>query len=155
MLLAPVRSSHTIFRRGYMPPEYAMEGTLSIKSDFFSFGVLIMKIVSRRRNSSFIHLDRTFNLIKYAWELWQQGDAMELKDPTLGNTYVVQQFSRNVHVALLCVKKVQQIDQNNMISMLLNDTMTLPAPNTPAFVIGRVDAKSTSGESKMKDLLSE
>nr|GEW94902.1 G-type lectin S-receptor-like serine/threonine-protein kinase At1g67520 [Tanacetum cinerariifolium] len=64
-----------------MPPEYAMEGTFSINSNIFSFGVLIMKIVSGRRNSSFIHLDRTFNLIEYAWGLWQQGDAMELKDP--------------------------------------------------------------------------
>nr|GEZ48377.1 G-type lectin S-receptor-like serine/threonine-protein kinase At1g67520 [Tanacetum cinerariifolium] len=48
-----------------MSPEYAMEGTFSINSNIFSFGVLIMNIVSGRRNSSFIHLDRTFNLIEY------------------------------------------------------------------------------------------
>nr|GEX87362.1 G-type lectin S-receptor-like serine/threonine-protein kinase At1g67520 [Tanacetum cinerariifolium] len=40
---------------------------------------------------------------------------------------------------------------SDMISMLLNDTMLLPTPNKPAFVIGRVDAKSTSSESKEKD----
>nr|GEW09674.1 G-type lectin S-receptor-like serine/threonine-protein kinase At1g67520 [Tanacetum cinerariifolium] len=138
---------------GYMSPEYAMEGTFSIKSDIFSFGVLILEIVSGRRNSSFIHLDRTFNLIEYAWELWQQGDAMELKDPTLGNTCVVQQFLRTVHVALLCVQEsaTDRPTTSDMISMLLNDTMSLPTPNKPAFVIGRVDAKSTSSESKEKD----
>ncbi|CAH1444008.1 unnamed protein product [Lactuca virosa] len=37
---------------GYMSPEYAMEGTFSIKSDIFSFGVLILEILSGRRNSS-------------------------------------------------------------------------------------------------------
>lgn len=56
--------SHVVFS-GYMSPEYAMEGTFSIKSDIFSFGVLILEIVSGRRNSSFVHLDRTFNLIGY------------------------------------------------------------------------------------------
>ncbi|KAJ0602125.1 putative protein kinase RLK-Pelle-DLSV family [Helianthus annuus] len=50
---------------GYMSPEYAMEGTFSMKSDIFSFGVLILEIISGRRNSSFIHLDRTYNLIGY------------------------------------------------------------------------------------------
>ncbi|CAH1444007.1 unnamed protein product [Lactuca virosa] len=50
---------------GYMSPEYAMEGTFSIKSDIFSFGVLILEILSGRRNSRFGHHDRTFNLIGY------------------------------------------------------------------------------------------
>lgn len=48
-----------------MSPDYAMEGTFSIKSDVFSFGVLVLEIVSGRRNASFYHLDRLFNLIGY------------------------------------------------------------------------------------------
>ncbi|KAI3692205.1 hypothetical protein L6452_32016 [Arctium lappa] len=138
---------------GYMSPEYAMEGTFSIKSDIFSFGVLILEIVSGRRNSSFVYLDRTFNLIGYAWELWQQGDALELKDPTLGDTFVVQQFLRTVHVALLCVQEsaTDRPTTSDMISMLLNDTITLPTINKPAFVTGRVELKSSSDESKTKD----
>nr|XP_043628155.1 G-type lectin S-receptor-like serine/threonine-protein kinase At1g67520 [Erigeron canadensis] len=137
---------------GYMSPEYAMEGTFSIKSDIFSFGVLILEIVSGRKNSSFVHLDRTFNLIGYAWELWQQGDTLELKDQTLGNTCVIQQFLRSVHVALLCVQEsaADRPTTSDMISMLLNDTMSLPTPNKPAFVIGKVESKSTS-ESNEKD----
>ena len=48
-----------------MSPEYAMEGTFSEKSDVFSFGVLVLEIVSGRRNTSFTHLDQTLNLIGY------------------------------------------------------------------------------------------
>ncbi|KAK1391768.1 hypothetical protein POM88_010824 [Heracleum sosnowskyi] len=33
-------------RRGYMPPEYAVDGLFSVKSDVFSFGVLVLEIVS-------------------------------------------------------------------------------------------------------------
>lgn len=50
---------------GYMSPEYAMEGTFSIKSDVFSFGVLVLEIVSGRKNSSFYQLDRPLNLVGY------------------------------------------------------------------------------------------
>ncbi|KAK1430752.1 hypothetical protein QVD17_13724 [Tagetes erecta] len=137
---------------GYMSPEYAMEGTFSVKSDIFSFGVLILEIVCGRRNSSFVHLDRTYNLIGYAWELWQQANAMELVDPTLESTCVVQQFLRTVHVALLCVQEsaIDRPTTSDMISMLLNDTISLPAPKRPAFFNGRVESNSTPEESRQK-----
>ncbi|GKC33334.1 G-type lectin S-receptor-like serine/threonine-protein kinase, partial [Tanacetum coccineum] len=141
---------------GYMLPEYAMEGTFSIKSDIFSFGVLILEIVSGRRNSSFIHLDRTFNLIEYAWELWQQGDAMELKDPTLGNTCVVQQFLRTVHVALLCVQEsaTDRPTTSDMISMLLNDTiLCVTTQNKPHSSFGKWMWSHLWVKSKGKKLL--
>jgi len=34
-----------------MAPEYAYEGLFSIKSDVFSFGVLLLEILSGKRNS--------------------------------------------------------------------------------------------------------
>lgn len=38
---------------GYMAPEYAMHGQFSVKSDVFSFGVLLLEIVCGQRNNSF------------------------------------------------------------------------------------------------------
>ncbi|XP_056161852.1 G-type lectin S-receptor-like serine/threonine-protein kinase At4g03230 [Syzygium oleosum] len=38
---------------GYMAPEYAMEGLFSVKSDVFSFGVLMLEMISGRKNSGF------------------------------------------------------------------------------------------------------
>ncbi|KAL7598912.1 hypothetical protein Lser_V15G22935 [Lactuca serriola] len=138
---------------GYMSPEYAMRGVFSIKSDIFSFGVLILEIISGRRNSSLFHLDETFSLIGYAWVLWQQGDSLELKDPSLGNTCDEQQFLRSVHVALLCVQEnaIDRPTTSEMISMLLNDSISLPSPNRPTFLIGGGDSKSTSYETKAED----
>ncbi|KAI3703553.1 hypothetical protein L1987_73708 [Smallanthus sonchifolius] len=121
---------------GYMSPEYAMDGTFSVKSDVFSFGVLILEIVSGRRNTRFSHLDKTINLIGYAWELWQQGDALQLQDPTLADSCVVHQLSRTIHVALLCVQESagDRPVMSDVISMLINDTMPLPVPKRPAFL---------------------
>ena len=50
---------------GYMPLEYVMEGVLSTKSDVFSFGVLLLEIVSGQKNYSSYHSERPLNLIGY------------------------------------------------------------------------------------------
>ncbi|KAI9198361.1 hypothetical protein LWI28_014526 [Acer negundo] len=67
---------------GYMSPEYAMEGLFSVKSDVYSFGVLLLEIVTGRRNTSFRTSDYS-SLIGYAWQLWNEGKAMDLIDPKI------------------------------------------------------------------------
>lgn len=53
----------TVFS-GYMSPEYAMEGLFSVKSDVFSFGVLLLEIVSGNKNTGF-YQTKSFNLLGY------------------------------------------------------------------------------------------
>ena len=48
-----------------MSPEYAMGGIFSEKSDVFSFGVLILEIVSGKKNSNFHYSDQHMSLIAY------------------------------------------------------------------------------------------
>ena len=48
-----------------MSPEYAMEGRFSEKSDVFSFGVLLLEIVSGRRNTSFHHDEQCMSLLGF------------------------------------------------------------------------------------------
>ena len=50
---------------GYMAPEYAMHGQFSVKSDVFSFGVLILEIVSGLTNSGISHGENTEELLSY------------------------------------------------------------------------------------------
>ena len=52
-----------VFYSGYMSPEYASDGVYSVKSDVFSFGVLMLEIVSGKRNRGFNHPDHCFNLL--------------------------------------------------------------------------------------------
>jgi serine/threonine protein kinase len=48
---------------GYISPEYAFHGLYSTKSDVFSFGVLVLEIVSGNRNRGFSHPDHQLNLL--------------------------------------------------------------------------------------------
>lgn len=52
-----------LFCSGYMSPEYAAEGLFSVKSDVFSFGVLVLEIVSGKKNWRFSHPDHDHNLL--------------------------------------------------------------------------------------------
>jgi len=50
---------------GYMSPEYAMKGLFSEKSDIFSFGVLLLEIISGRKNTSFHNHEQALTLLEY------------------------------------------------------------------------------------------
>lgn len=48
-----------------MAPEYAMHGQFSVKSDVFSFGVLVLEIVSGQKNSSVRHGENIEDLVSF------------------------------------------------------------------------------------------
>ena len=52
-------------RSGYMAPEYAMNGYLSTKTDVFSFGILVLEIVSGRKNIVRHSDDEKIDLLNY------------------------------------------------------------------------------------------
>lgn len=48
---------------GYMSPEYVPDGSFSEKSDVFSFGVLVLEIITGKRNRGFSHPEHDHNLL--------------------------------------------------------------------------------------------
>ena len=53
----------TIFCSGYMAPEYAIDGQFSVKSDVFSFGILVLEIISGKKNKGFYNPNHEINMI--------------------------------------------------------------------------------------------
>lgn len=48
-----------------MAPEYAMHGQFSMKSDVFSFGVLVLEIISGQKNSGIRHGENVEDLLSF------------------------------------------------------------------------------------------
>ncbi|RZB89080.1 Cysteine-rich receptor-like protein kinase 26 isoform B [Glycine soja] len=119
---------------GYMAPEYISQGQFSVKSDVFSFGVLVLEIVSGQKNSGFQHGDHVEDLISFAWKNWREGTASNLIDPTL-NTGSRNEMMRCIHIGLLCVQG-NLADRPTMasVALMLNSySHTMPVPSEPAF----------------------
>ncbi|XP_022549278.2 cysteine-rich receptor-like protein kinase 11 isoform X2 [Brassica napus] len=124
---------------GYMSPEYAMHGQYSMKSDIYSFGVLVLEIISGKKNSRAYQMDETStpgNLVTYVWMLWKNGLPLELVDPAIGKNYHSNEVTRCIHIALLCVQENPEDRPmlSTIILMLTSNTITVPVPRLPSFI---------------------
>ncbi|KAD7477545.1 hypothetical protein E3N88_00681 [Mikania micrantha] len=119
---------------GYMSPEYALDGIFSMKSDVFSFGVLVLEIVSGKRNRGFTQQEHGNNLMGHAWNLYNEGRSMDLLDANLAESCHPLEVSRSIEVGLLCVQQ-NAGDRPNMSSiiMMLEGERPLPQPKQPAY----------------------
>ncbi|KAM3391389.1 hypothetical protein ACQJBY_012835 [Aegilops geniculata] len=87
---------------GYLAPEYAWHGQLTKKADIYSFGVLVIEIVSGKSGSRSLLADDKF-LLEKTWELYEAGNLKELVDPDLGD-YPDEEAIRFIKVALFCTQ---------------------------------------------------
>nr|XP_043618811.1 G-type lectin S-receptor-like serine/threonine-protein kinase At4g27290 [Erigeron canadensis] len=130
---------------GYISPEYAVNGLFSIKSDIFSFGVLVLEMVSGKKNTSFFHEDHHDNLLGYAWTLYKKGKSLDLIDASLVEAYSVSEVLRSVHIGLLCVQqRAQDRPTTPSVVSMLGGEGSLPSPKPPGFFIQGSEKGSTS-----------
>ncbi|KAK9936140.1 hypothetical protein M0R45_013000 [Rubus argutus] len=122
--------------------KYAMEGLYSVKSDVFSFGILLLEILTGRKNFLGFHHPTTSaaTLLIYAWQLWNEGKGMELMDPLLKDSCSPDEFSRYIQIGLLCGQEDAKIrpTMSSVVQMLKSQSISsLSKPERPAFFTGR------------------
>ncbi|KAL8107812.1 hypothetical protein AgCh_024280 [Apium graveolens] len=137
------KTSRIVGTYGYMSPEYAMHGDYSVRSDVFSFGVLLLEIISGKRNSSFYQSNQGGDLLCHsdnsrtlqAWRLWRAGTPLELVDPVLSCSYLRNEVVRCIYIALLCVQ--EDVDSrpsmDAVVLMLHSNSVTIIMPQQPPF----------------------
>ncbi|TQE04144.1 hypothetical protein C1H46_010256 [Malus baccata] len=119
---------------GYMAPEYAIHGRFSVKTDIFSFGVLVLEIISAKKIGSFQYGKNAEDLLSYAWRNWREETPQNIIDPTLTTSSRIE-IMRCIHIGLLCVQQnaVDRPTVVSIVSMLNSETLTLSVPSRPAF----------------------
>ncbi|KAM1108508.1 hypothetical protein FF1_005117 [Malus domestica] len=121
---------------GYMAPEYAIHGRFSVKTDIFSFGVLVLEIISAKKIGSFQYGKNAEDLLSYAWRNWREETPQNIIDPTLTTSSRIE-IMRCIHIGLLCVQQnaVDRPTVVSIVSMLNSETLTLSVPSRPAFFL--------------------
>nr|GMC83233.1 cysteine-rich receptor-like protein kinase 10 [Ipomoea batatas] len=126
------------------------KGEISIKTDVYSFGMLILEIISGHRISNFQNEESTNDdeLLSYAWTHWKGGSASNVIDPMLsGIKSPVDEITKCIHIALLCVQE-SVADRPKMIEVLqmLNKlSIRLPEPLDPGlFIRGSISSEASS-----------
>ncbi|XP_059439326.1 cysteine-rich receptor-like protein kinase 44 isoform X2 [Corylus avellana] len=134
---------------GYMAPEYAMRGYFSVKSDVFSFGVLVLEIICGQKNSSFTEGENVEGLLSYAWKNWREGTTSNLIDRTL-RAGPTTQIMRCIHVGLLCVQEnvVKRPTMASVVLMLSSYSITLSVPTKPPFLMYSTIGPNLSSQSQ-------
>ncbi|KAL7212053.1 hypothetical protein ACSBR2_014837 [Camellia fascicularis] len=131
-------TSRIVGTYGYMAPEYVRHGQFSVKSDVFSFGVLILEIVSGQKNNCFHNGENVEDLLCYAWKSWREGIASNIIDPTLRDgSGSLREMIRCIHIGLLCVQEnVAARPTMAVVVLMLNSfSLTLSPPSEPAFFV--------------------
>ncbi|XP_074270082.1 cysteine-rich receptor-like protein kinase 15 isoform X2 [Silene latifolia] len=130
---------------GYMPPEYVVHGHFSIKTDVFSFGVLVLEIVSGHKVSEARNGE---SLLSFAWRNWSEGKALNIVDSTVSDVNTTEVL-RCVHIGLLCVQEnaARRPIMSSVVLMLNSHSVTLPIPSRPAFLVQNdMDSTALHGE---------
>ncbi|EES12042.1 hypothetical protein SORBI_3006G055000 [Sorghum bicolor] len=131
---------------GYMAPECTSgrKFLLSIKSDVYSYGVLVLEIITGHKIYTFEGQDSE-GLVEYVWQHWREKRASDVVDGDVvgveaGQEHAARQALRCVHVALLCVQsdRARRPAMGQVIAMLSSDDAAaeeLPEPTLPGYVV--------------------
>ncbi|WVZ00948.1 hypothetical protein V8G54_027017 [Vigna mungo] len=127
--LIPANMTHVSTRVagtiGYLAPEYAIGGKLTRKADVYSFGVLLVEIVSGRSNTNTrLPLEEQFLLerllILQTWELYERKELVGLVDTSLDGEFDAEQACKFMKIGLLCTQESPKLrpSMSSVVKML-------------------------------------
>ncbi|KAK3036933.1 hypothetical protein RJ639_030898, partial [Escallonia herrerae] len=90
---------------GYLAPEYATRGILSQKADVYSFGVLLLEIVSGKSNAVSRPTQETVFLLDTAYVYNKEGRLADLVDKDLSSYYDFTEAMRILNLAMMCTSQ--------------------------------------------------
>ncbi|XP_031474106.1 probable LRR receptor-like serine/threonine-protein kinase At1g53430 [Nymphaea colorata] len=138
-------STHIVGTTGYIAPEYAIKGQLSYKADVFSYGVVVLEVVSGESNTYASPREEFPFLLDWAYDLQEKRCLLELADPCLGPDFSEAEALKMLNIALLCTNSNPSLrpTMSSVVDMLEGRTAVCETPDPSSSssngaVLGRV-----------------
>ncbi|XP_050247743.1 cold-responsive protein kinase 1-like [Quercus robur] len=108
---------------GYLAPEYAIRGQVTRKADIYSFGVLLLEIVTGRCNTNRRLPAEEQYLLEKAWWMFEKGELLSLVDALLNDDFNVEEACRFLKIGLLCTQDMPKLrpSMSTVVGMLLGE----------------------------------
>ncbi|KAI3794367.1 hypothetical protein L1987_36997 [Smallanthus sonchifolius] len=141
---------------GYTAPEYALHGVLSEKVDTYSFGIVILEIISGRKSTE-VKSDSEYTdyLLENTWKLYEKKTHIKVIDETLNlNRYEEEHVAKIIEIALLCTQSPASIRPTMPeVVLMLQEGQSLGKRQLtrPTFVNNK-DRRIYIGSSRPKDI---
>nr|XP_017249638.1 PREDICTED: serine/threonine-protein kinase At3g07070 isoform X2 [Daucus carota subsp. sativus] len=98
-------SSRVMGTYGYCAPEYQRTGQLTVKSDIYSFGVVLLELITGRRAIDVRRRNREQTLVSWAEPIFKEPHRFtELADPLLEGKFPIKALNQAVAVASMCLQ---------------------------------------------------
>ncbi|KAG6553873.1 hypothetical protein Mapa_004790 [Marchantia paleacea] len=133
--------------RGYFSPEYATEGVVSEKLEIYSFGIVLLEIVSGRLCINYKMPVEQIYLRGWAMTLYEEGNLMKLVDKELMGAYDVEEVLLVLETALSCL----QMDPKKRPSMSQVVNMLMKHADVAIEIVKELRGKRTSLEGILED----
>uniref|UniRef100_A0A0E0FAV6 Protein kinase domain-containing protein n=1 Tax=Oryza meridionalis TaxID=40149 RepID=A0A0E0FAV6_9ORYZ len=118
---------------GYMPPEYIIEGTVSLKNDVYGFGVTLLETITRMSESG--RGARHQASIEWAWNVRLSRGMNKLFDPRLCDESQLKEIKRCMDIGLLCTqnKATERPTMQDVLKMI-QGKKKVPTPKQPGYI---------------------
>ncbi|KAG0457827.1 hypothetical protein HPP92_022984 [Vanilla planifolia] len=137
---------------GYMAPEYAMRGYLTDKAHVYSFGVVMLEIVSGKSNTNFKPKGESVYLLDWAYVLQERGNLLELVDPNLGTNYSPDEALQMLELTVSCANPSPTLRPTMSTVMSILDGITHGQMQPLTFITSSTrDIRFISSERRHKE----
>lgn len=155
--LIPPNATHVSTRVagtiGYLAPEYAIRGQATRKSDVYSYGVLLIEIVTGRCNTnSRLPIDEQY-LLERTWQLYERKELVLLVDTSLDGDFDAEQACKFLKIGLLCTQDALKLrpSMSTILKMLTGEMEVDDNKITkPGLISDFMDLKIKSNAPKLR-----
>lgn len=114
---------------GYLAPEYLQSGRATEKADVYSYGIVLLELISGKRPSDASFVEKGLNIVGWAMSIKKEKKLNEFLDPRCEEAWM-DSVAALLHIATLCLSPMpdDRPTMNKVVKMLEGEVMS-PCPS--------------------------